>query len=79
MRNFLSGDGKVLVAWCVKDEGPSIGEPYRVISNRMFIEALPEDRGSGFGLFIGMVFADGLAWTVLVRQAATRKDLVNEA
>lgn len=79
MRNFLSGDGKVLVAWCVKDEGPSIGEPYRVISNRVFIEALPEDRGSGFGLFIGMVFADGLAWTVLVWQAATRKDLVNEA
>ena len=66
MGTIVAEDTSLFVKWDVQDR--AMGTP-RVISNRVNVEPIPEDKGGGFGLFISMMFADGVQWAVEVRRA----------
>ena len=77
--SFLSKDGRLIIEWHVRNDPlQNNAVPYRVISNRVSIWDIPPEKGSGFGLFYSMMFADGIAWTVLVRQASVADRLADE-
>ena len=79
MGNFHSRDGRLLINWHLKDNYHSrLTLPYRVISNRISIWDIPPEEGTGFGLFHSMMFADGIASTVLVRRSRTAAELEKE-
>ena len=65
------------VCWCIRDEPPA-GFSFRILSNRAFIESIPEEHGSGFGLFISIVFSDGIPCSAFVRRADEHADLMDQ-
>ena len=76
MHPIVAEDSSLIVQWEVLNHAMSTT---RVISNRVNIEAIPEDKGGGFGLFISMMFADGVPWTVEVRRADSPDSLTDFA
>ena len=78
MWSLCSTNGKMFVNWSLKDRVPNVDAPYRVIFDRAMIAAIPEGGGSRWGLFLSTIFADGLAWVVLVQQAPEHGKLPGE-
>ena len=76
LRNHTSADGTRSVDWCLRKKPETVP---RIIANRVSIEPLPEDRGTGFALLISILFADGIVWAVEVRRAHRREELAAEA
>ncbi|MDE0175522.1 MAG: hypothetical protein OYH76_18245 [Defluviicoccus sp.] len=74
-RARVSPDGRRMVSWIVDKEGQFPPDAARIVSFKSGIEAIPEDEGGGFALFLWIVFADGIAWTVLVDQADSPDEL----
>lgn len=76
MRNLTAGDGVTSANWHIKSRIPACPQPHRVVSSRVFVEAFPTDsRVPGFGLFVSMIFADGICWVVEADRADTRDEL----
>ena len=64
--------------WYFREQMPTCPQPYRVISYRVFVEPFPLDsKVPGFGLFVGLLFADGLAYTCEVARADSREALAD--
>ena len=76
-QSLTSVDRPLDVYWCIREQPPSAFS-FRILSNRAFIESIPEDYGSGFGLFVSLVFSDGVPYSVLVRRADEREDLMDD-
>ena len=77
MRSMTDGDSRT-AAWHLRKEMPTCPQPQRVISYRVFVERFPEDsKVPGFGLFVGLLFADGLAWTCEAARADSREALAD--
>lgn len=76
MRPIVAEDNSLIVQWDVQERAI---KKTRVISNRINIEAIPEDKGGAFGLFISMMFADGVQWAVEMRRADNPGDLTDFA
>lgn len=76
MRPVVAEDGSLIVQWDVCDRE---AQTKRIISNRVNIETIPKEKGGGFGLFISMMFADGVQWTVEVKRADNPDDLTDFA
>lgn len=76
-QSLTSVDRPLDVYWCIREQPPSAFS-FRILSNRAFIESIPEDYGSGFGLFISLVFSDGIPYSGLVRRADEREDLMDD-
>lgn len=77
MRGLCSTNGKMFVNWSLKVRGPNFDAPCRVILERAMIAAIPEGKGLRCGLFLSTVFAEGLAWVVLVQQATKHGKLLD--
>ena len=78
-RSMLSEDGGFHVDWQARDKALRVrATTPEITSNRVFIEEIPKHKGEGFGLFISMIFADGLVWVVEVSRANTFNELVEE-
>lgn len=71
----VSPDGRRMVSWVVDKEGQIPPDALRIVSFECGIESVPDNKGGGFGLFLWIVFADGIAWTVLVDQADSPDEL----
>jgi hypothetical protein len=79
MRSYVSQDGSLVIDWFLRNHSSLVvAIPPQVISNRVSIWEIPSEKGGGFGLFYSMMFADGIAWTVLMRQAPKADDLGDE-
>lgn len=76
-RTHYSHDLRLMVSWIIDREGRIPSNAWRVVSFKSGIEAIPEGRGSGYALFLWLVFADGITWTVLVDQADSADNLVD--
>jgi hypothetical protein len=75
--NLSSLNPPLLVDWCIRNQPPS-GFSFRILSNRVFTAPIPEAWGSGFGLFISMIFSDGIPYSALVRRADDHAELIDE-
>ncbi|MDE0432373.1 MAG: hypothetical protein OXH92_00050 [Bryobacterales bacterium] len=71
----VSRDATTMVSSGLDKEGRVPPGALHVVSFKSGIEAIPEGRGSGFALFLWIVFADGIAWTVMVDHAESVDEL----
>ena len=58
----MSADWNLDVAWYARSEASNAPSAIpQIISNRVFVEAMPDHVGHEFGLLVSMIFADGIA------------------
>ena len=77
LRSQMSWKDQRSITWCYDEAKGSVGQR-GIISNRVGIEEIPGSDEKEFGLFISMVFDDGVAVAALLRKAPTREALQDE-
>ncbi len=79
LRSQESFETPLGATWYLDETSPRPNKTPRVLSNRVFVAEISADQGGpGFGLCVSMLFEDGVAWTVGVKQAANREALTDD-